>query len=138
MALKNSTGVFNDADIQSSAFVLSARYNLAPLSGFWPDAFAPGRSALTVSLAQPLRVEHGMLSALLPEADAYGRSSLHYVARRVPLNPSGRELDLRLGLDVQLHSDFIARAELAEIFEPGHVRSASPETMVSVGARWAF
>lgn len=138
MALKNATGMFNDADIQSSAFVLSARYNLAPVSGFWPDAFASGRSALTVSLAQPLRVEHGTLSALLPEADAYGRSSLHYVARQVPLKPSGRELDLRLGLNVQLRSDFVARAEVVQMFEPGHVKSAPPETMTSIGMRWAF
>ena len=138
MELRNTAGAFNAADLQSSAFVLSARYNLAPISRLWPDALAGGRSAITLSLSQPMRVERGALSASLPDADAYGRSNLHYVDRKIPLAPSGRELDLRLGLDIRLHSDFIARAELVEILEPGHVKSAPPETMASVGARWAF
>jgi len=138
MELKNASAAFNAASLQSSAFVLSARYNLAPASGFWPAALKGGKSALTLSLAQPLRVERGALFASLPEADAYGRSTLHYVDRKISLAPSGRELNLRLGLDVRIHSNFIARAELVEIFQPGHVRSAPPETLASVGARWAF
>jgi hypothetical protein len=138
MALANTPGAINAAKLQSSAFALSARYNLASKTGVWPQAIAGARSGLTLSISQPLRVERGALSAILPDADIYGQSSLRYVTRHIPLAPSGRELDLRLALDIRLHSSFSARAEIAEIFEPGHVKSAPPESLASVAARWAF
>ncbi|AZU03679.1 peptidase S8/S53 subtilisin kexin sedolisin [Glycocaulis alkaliphilus] len=96
---------------------------------------AGGRFGFTLS--QPLRMEHGRISARVPvNVDREDRVS--YERRHASLTPSGREISLeaawRKQLTTQVDAAFAARVTR----EPGHIADAEPQALgwASIRARW--
>ena len=93
--------------------------------------------ALTLSLAQPLRVEDGALAVMAPTATKYGRQSLRFERREFEPTPSGRELRLGLGYSYRRGEALSALGEVLYVEEPGHVAGAEPQTVLRFGVRVA-
>jgi hypothetical protein len=117
--------------LMTSAFSAALRLSTAPaalaqrgMGGAW-----------TFSVSQPLRVERGAFTALLPQSDAWGRAHLAFAPRTISAVPSGREIEARLGYWLWRSDAFIARAEFAHRIEPGHVADAEPADEVLIGLR---
>lgn len=112
--------------LRSSAFLAEARFEPEWLGG-----------ALTLSLAQPLRVEDGALAFMAPTATKYGRQSLRFERREFEPTPSGRELRLGLGYSYRRGEALSALGEVLYVEEPGHVAGAEPQTVLRFGVRVA-
>jgi len=112
--------------LRTSAFSLQARATPAWLDG-----------ALTFSIAQPLRVEDGVLAFMAPTATKYGRESLSYEQRRFSPTPSGRELRFGLGYAYWRGQTVSAFGEAYYVLDPGHVASAEPDAVLRFGLRVA-
>ena len=112
--------------LRTSAFSLQARATPAWLAG-----------ALTFTIAQPLRVEDGVLSFMAPTADRYGRQSLGYEQRAFSPTPSGRELRFGLGYAYGRGNVLSAFGEAFYVLEPGHIAHAEPDAVLRFGLRVA-
>ncbi|MFP9136074.1 S8 family peptidase [Devosia sp. XGJD_8] len=101
------------SDIQFSAFEIGAR-----LGSVWAS-----QDMLSLSIAQPLRIEAGTMELQLPT----GRTSKGSIEQRqvaADLEPAGRELDLGLGYQVPVGSGRL-QLGLQYRLDAGHVRGAS-------------
>jgi subtilisin family serine protease len=94
--------------------------------------------ALTLSVTQPMRVESGAFSALLPISDAYGRKHLAFEQRLISAEPTGREIDTQLGYALWAGDRFTAEAAISYTIDPGHSASAPDEIAARVAFRKAF
>jgi hypothetical protein len=91
-----------------------------------------------MSVAQPLRVESGSFTALLPTSDEYGILHLAYEPREISAEPSGRELETSLSYGLWRGGDMSAVVELRHRSEPGHTAGAPDETLGRIGLRKMF
>lgn len=87
-------------------------------------AFAGGRLGFT--LAQPLRVERGAVSALVPVLVDEDNVTL-YERRYASLAPSGREISMEAAWRVQLGGATAASLAARLTREPGHIAGARPK-----------
>jgi hypothetical protein len=92
----------------------------------------------TLTLSQPLRVEAGGFTALLPDSDAWGRAHLRMVERSISAVPDGRELELRAGYTAWSGDRLAADAAIAVRRDPGHQAGAPAEAYARIGLRVAF
>jgi hypothetical protein len=120
-----------EAPLLTSAFAAAVRISAAPA----PLAGRGVAGALTLSVSQPLRVEEGAFSALLPQSDAWGRAHLAFAPRTISAVPTGREIETRLSYWLWSSNTMIARAELAHRSEPGHRADAEDAVELLVGLR---
>ena len=98
-------------------------------------ALAGGRFGFT--LAQPLRVEVGEVSAMVPvEVDREDRVT--YQRRFASLTPSGREVSLEAAWRRPLGERMDATLAARVTREPGHIANAEPEALgwAALRARW--
>jgi hypothetical protein len=102
-----------------------------------PDG-APIYGQLSVSVSQPLRIEGGTLWAMTPRSDAFGYSHLRFERTVLNAVPSGREVDMRLGLDLFAAAALSARGEIGYRVDPGHRADAEPEVFGGFGLRLAY
>lgn len=115
--------------LRTSAYALEMRSNMAP-------RWLSGDGTLTLSIAQPLRVESGELAFMAPTATKWGRRSLAFEQRSFSAAPSGRELRFGVGYSYA-EEDLSAFTEALYVTDPGHVAGAEPETVLRVGVRVA-
>jgi Subtilase family len=120
----------------TSAFALSASFDLG--TSRLRSGTLQTTSRLTLAVRQPLRVESGQVSVQLPNGNEWGRSSLTYVTHSFDPEPSGREVDYELGYEVWNADLFCARAALSYEVSPGHIASAAPQIIGTVGFRYRF
>lgn len=126
-------GVAEPLHTSAGAVSVSRGFVAQEGAGDRPPLF--GRLSLTI--AQPLRIEDGTLLALTPTTDAYGLARMRFDARPFDAAPSGRQVDARLGID--LHSDRLtAQGQLGGRSQPGHRADAALEVYGSIGLRLAF
>ncbi|MFN3834337.1 MAG: S8 family peptidase [Glycocaulis sp.] len=97
--------------------------------------FAGGRLGFT--LAQPLRVEQGRVSALVP-VDVDREDRVTYERRFASLSPSGREVSLEAAWRRPLSERMDATLAARITREPGHLAWAEPEALgwAAIRARW--
>ena len=112
--------------LRTTAFSVQARAT---------PAWLPG--AVTFSITQPLRVEHGVLSFMAPVANKYGRQSLTFEQRQFSPTPSGRELRLGVGYSYWRGETLSAFGEAFYVMEPGHMARAEPDLILRFGLRVA-
>jgi subtilisin family serine protease len=82
--------------------------------------------ALTVLFSQPLRIDGGGLSLLLPGAYDYSTLSPTYNRTRMNLTPSGREITAEIGYARRLRTGSAGLNVYARR-QPGHYASATPD-----------
>lgn len=124
------------SELLTSAGVASVRWTVTPTA--LRDRMPRATGNLTLSLAQPLRVEGGWLSALLPSANEWGRQSLVFAPRAIPVTPSGREIDASVTYSLWAADNFTARVSAIYASQPGHDRDAPPEKALTFGMRYGF
>ena len=114
--------------------------NDALISSFRLQAIGPATSHMTwsLSLSQPPRLERGHITALLADLPQGQTDDLQFSSRRVEITPSGRQLDLRLGLNGPgkigpIEGQWSLGAQLTR--HPGHV--AGTELGTGVYARFS-
>ncbi|MEI9889460.1 MAG: hypothetical protein WDN45_01450 [Caulobacteraceae bacterium] len=95
-------------------------------------------TAVHLSLSQPLRIERGEFSAVLPDAPQSADDPLTFSERRFDAAPTGREVDLRLTGRARLGA--LGRGEPAGVVsrEPGNIEAAPPAAGVAFGWRTQF
>ncbi|WP_423140893.1 S8 family peptidase [Parablastomonas sp. CN1-191] len=122
-----SAGTLQGGTLVTSAWSLDALRS---------DVFAPGDS-VALRLSQPLRVESGTLSFLLPIDYSYETLQTGMGLRTLSLAPQGRELDAELGwsgplLYGQAHAGVFYRKD------PGHRAALPDDKGMAVSWRAAF
>jgi hypothetical protein len=116
-----------DAPIISSNWRLTAR---TACGGARKDC-----THFELELAQPMRVESGSFSALLAAVPTDYMDPLNFTRRSFSAAPSGREIDLRFGVDRDVPQVGWLRLQLIAAREPGNV--ASEPMSLGVLANWA-
>ena len=124
------------SELITSAGVASVRWAVMPAAVRQWLPHAGGN--LTFSISQPLRVERGGFSALLPTANEWGRQSLTFAPRAIPATPSGREIDSSVTYSLWAADNFTARVSAIYASEPGHNREAPAEKALTFGMRYGF
>ncbi|MDV3256460.1 MAG: S8 family serine peptidase [Sphingomonas sp.] len=84
------------------------------------------RDRFGLRLAQPLRVESGGLSMLLPTGYDYATQAVSSSVETMSFSPSGREIDAELSYSTMFGGGWLG-ANLYARREPGHVAAASPD-----------
>ena len=117
---------------------------LADMSALVTTAFAldmsrrlPGGRMVGITLAQPLRVEHGRAVLSVP----VGRTQAGAVLRRAVvagLEPSGRQIDVALRWRRTLRTGGEIGLGAAWTHDPGHVAGAAPGVAAAAAWRLAF
>jgi Subtilase family len=102
------------------------------------DQFRDLRGAMSFSISQPLRVESGQFSALLPTANEYGRQSLAFERRAISASPTGREIDASVNYSLWASEKFSGQVGAIYRNQPGHQRNAPAEKAVTMGLRYGF
>jgi hypothetical protein len=120
----------------TTAGAAALRWSLLPRA--LSDEFRDLRGALTFSISQPLRVESGKFSALLPTANEYGRQSLAFQRRMISAAPTGREIDASVNYSLWASETFSGQVGAVYRSQPGHQRNAAPEKAVTMGLRYGF
>ena len=96
---------------------------------------ADGCTRWRLELAQPVRIESGAFTALLADPPAAWDDPLVFSRRRFSAAPSGREIDLRLGLDRTVPKAGMLQLDLVAARDPGHVAGAP--VALGVSANWS-
>lgn len=126
--LGSSSWLDVSSPLRTTAFSLETSFALTP-------AWFAGDGALSLSIAQPLRIEGGTMSFMAPVATKYGRQSLSYEERVFSPTPSGRELRFGLGYRYFEGETLSAFAEALYVLDPGHSADAEPDTVLRFGFR---
>lgn len=90
-----------------------------------------GRDRLGLRVAQPLRVEGGGISMLLPTGYDYATGAVTRSTQQLSFSPSGREIDAELSYSTSLGRGWLG----ANIFarrQPGHVATADPDVGAAI------
>ena len=95
-------------------------------------------SGVQLTLSQPLRIEQGGFSAVLPDAPTDGGDPLTFSTRRFSASPSGREIDLRLRADQTLKGWGTLSLEGVAARQPGNRADAPAAFGVLGGWRVEF
>ena len=77
-------------------------------------------------IAQPLRVESGGVSMILPTGYDYASGIATSSSRQLGFTPSGREIDAELSYSTSLGQGWLG-ANLFARRQPGHVATADPD-----------
>jgi len=93
-----------------------------------------GCTGLELEAAQPTRIEGGAFTAHLAQVPAAYDDPLVYTERRFSASPSGREIDLRLGLDRAFKDLGSGQINLLTVFDRAH--QAGAPVSLGVAARW--
>ena len=98
------------------------------------------RDSLRISLAQPLRVESGEATLLVPAGRASSETILPRYARidGVGLAPSGRQLELSAVYRLQLPEATVLSLGAGVVHDGGHVAAAEPEAYILGDLRLRF
>ena len=91
-------------------------------------------SRITVSLAQPLRIEGGSVVATLADVPLAYEDPLTFSRRRFRAAPDGRELDIEVGIERSYGAAGLLGLRTSLALEPGHSAGAAPE--IGAMARW--
>jgi hypothetical protein len=113
--------------IISSSWRLSARTRCA--------ADENSCTHLQLDLSQPVRVESGIFSVMLADVPVHYFDPLSFSRRSFSASPSGRELDLRLGVDRNLPDLGLVQLQLVGAQDPGNI--ASRPLSLGVVANWS-
>jgi len=98
-----------------------------------------GCSTLLLSLSQPLRIEGGAVSAVLADQPLAYFDPLTYSRRTLSLRPSGRELDLSLGVTwAEVPRLGSLRLNAMAVFDEGHRKGVDTVYVVSTSLRKSF
>jgi hypothetical protein len=95
-------------------------------------------TAAHLTLSQPLRIERGTFTALLPDVPDTEEDPLTFSVRRFGAAPSGREVDLRLQAERDFGNLGQLRLEGVASRQPGNIQEAAPAAGVAVGWRTQF
>ena len=95
-------------------------------------------SGVRLSLSQPLRIEQGSFSAVLPDTPTDSGDPLTFSNRRFSASPSGREVDLRLRADRSMANWGVLSLEGVAARQPGNRADAPAAFGVLGGWRVAF
>ena len=87
-----------------------------------------------LELSQPVRIESGDFTAVLADAPSSWDDPLMFSRRSFSAAPSGREIDLRLGLDRSVANAGVLQLDVVAAREPGNVAGAP--LAVGVSANW--
>ncbi|HWA23232.1 MAG TPA: S8 family peptidase [Caulobacterales bacterium] len=123
-------------ELITSAGIASLGWDTIPRSVRQWLPHAAGK--LTFSVSQPLRVESGAFSVLLPTANDWGRQSLTFAPQAIPATPSGREIDTSVTYSLWAADNLTARVSATYASEPGHNREAPAEKALTFGMRYGF
>ncbi len=118
---------FGGGRFQTSAFA----FDLAKL-GLLSDS-----DRLGLRLSQPIRIERGGLSLVLPTGYDYATGLATNGNQRLSLSPSGREIDAELSYGTRLGSGWIG-ANLYGRRNPGHVAGAPTDIGAAIRGSFAF
>ena len=91
---------------------------------------------LGLRISQPLRVESGGVSMLLPTGYDYASGLATSSLQRLGFTPSGREIDAELSYSTSLGRGWLG-ANLFARREPGHVASADPDMGAAIRRKLA-
>jgi hypothetical protein len=91
-----------------------------------------------LELAQPLRFESGDLTADLANVPAHYFDPVTFSQRRIGVAPSGREMDLRVFVDRDLHTLGFLRLEATAASDEGQRASAVPGLGLLASWRYGF
>jgi hypothetical protein len=117
-----------DKPLQTSAYAIEASRRLTP-------SWLNGSGVLSLSFAQPLRIEDGEMSFMAPVATNYGRRSLRFEQRSFEPTPSGREVRAALGYRYFEGDNLSTFSEIVYVNEPGHIFDADDEAIARFGVR---
>ncbi|MFL6768636.1 MAG: S8 family peptidase [Sphingomicrobium sp.] len=90
-----------------------------------------GSDRLGLRLAQPLRVERGGMSMLLPTGYDYATQAATSGREYLSFSPSGREIDAELSYSTELGGGWLG-ANLFARRQPGHVATADPDVGAAI------
>ncbi len=93
-----------------------------------------GCTSFLVQLAQPIRIEAGRFSTILADVPANYGDPLYFSRRTFSASPSGREIDLRFGVDRSLPRLGVLRLQVVTARDQGNVAGAP--LSVGVLANW--
>jgi hypothetical protein len=91
-----------------------------------------------LSLSQPLRIEQGDFTAILPDAPQNIDDPLTFSVRRFSAAPSGREVDLRLSTDRNFGRWGLVSLQGVAARQPGNVEAARDAFGMLLGWRTEF
>ena len=91
-----------------------------------------------MSLGQPLRIEHGQLTALLADVPLDYFDPLTFSQRRFSAAPSGRQIDLTLAGERRLADGSSVTVQGIASREPQHIAGAKPGFSLIGAWRRAF
>jgi hypothetical protein len=90
----------NGQELQLRRGAASSSWRLSAMTLCAPEQ--PGCLRLTAQVDQPIRMESGAFTAYLADVPAHYFDPLHFSERSLPAEPSGRQIDLRLGFERSL------------------------------------
>jgi hypothetical protein len=95
------------------------------------------RDRFGIRIAQPLRVESGGMSMLLPTGYDYETGIATSSSQQLSFRPSGREIDAELSYSTELGRGWLG-ANLFARREPGHVANADPDMGAAIRYNLGF
>ena len=95
-------------------------------------------TSVHLQLEQPVRVEHGAFSTLLADAPASYFDPLSFSRRSFSAAPSGREIDLRLGLDRTIKGAGLLQLQVVGVHDQGNLAATGLDLGVSANWRQRF
>jgi len=90
------------------------------------------RDRLAFAVAQPMRLDAGRATAVLPVDMNFKTERLLFATRSAPIASSGREIDFELAYERPLLDSLVVQANLVHQRSPGHVLGAPPATSALV------
>lgn len=91
----------------------------------WKDRLFGKRDRLSLALYQPLKVENGTISLLLPTGRNYNPDQILFTGSTASIAPSSRELDVEISYRILARSGWSIEANLIRQFNPGHTLEAA-------------
>jgi len=89
-----------------------------------------GRDKIGIAIHQPLRVEGGNLTLVLPTGRDYAIDRILFTNDRASLSPSSREVDVEVSYRLVTRAGFAFEANLVHQFNPGHTIGLSHASAV--------
>ncbi|MCH7805715.1 MAG: S8 family serine peptidase [Proteobacteria bacterium] len=88
------------------------------------------RDRIGIAVHQPLRVENGTLSLVLPTGRDYAIDRILFSNDQAGLSPSSREIDVEISYRLVTRAGFTFEANLVHQFNPGHTINLSHASAV--------
>lgn len=91
-----------------------------------------------ISVLQPLRVYSGGADLTVPVGRDFASDTILFERRRLPLSPSGREIDVELAYRISPFDSLSLEANLVHQFDAGHVKGGPDATALALRASFRF